>query len=135
MAKQSLQGIAPISWFHNTVRLHYVENTGAFLSLGATLSERARFWILLILPGLALGGMLIFGVMSSQLDLWQLCMLSCIMGGGFSNLLDRALQNGRVADFLNIGIGSLRTGIFNIADVLIMLGCVGLLRFSVKREA
>ena len=29
---------------------------------------------------------------------------------------------GGVTDFLNIGIGSLRTGIFNVADVWIMLG-------------
>ena len=139
VARQSLQGVAPLSWFHNTVRLHYTENTGAFLSLGATFPERARFWILLVLPGFALCGMLIFGVLSSQLGIKQLCMLSFIIGGGFSNLLDRALQDGRVADFLNIGIGSLRTGIFNVADVLIMFGLAGLLLFSgltqyVKRE-
>jgi signal peptidase II len=27
-----------------------------------------------------------------------------------------------VVDFLNVGVGSLRTGIFNFADVAIMLG-------------
>ena len=48
--------------------------------------------------------------------------LSCIFSGGASNLYDRALNNGAVVDFLNIGIGPLRTGIFNIADMAILFG-------------
>lgn len=55
-----------------------------------------------------------------------------IIGGGTSNLLDRLLNNGAVVDFLNVGIGPLRTGIFNVADMTIMLGvAVWLL---IKRE-
>jgi signal peptidase II len=27
-------------------------------------------------------------------------------------------------DFLNVGVGSLRTGIFNVADVAVLLGAV-----------
>ena len=42
------------------------------------------------------------------------------MGSG--NLIDRILHDGTVVDFLNFGIGSLRTGIFNVADVAIMGG-------------
>jgi signal peptidase II len=38
-----------------------------------------------------------------------------------SNWLDR-LASGRVVDFINIGFGPLRTGIFNVADVAIMFG-------------
>lgn len=44
-----------------------------------------------------------------------------ISGGGFSNLMDRVTQGGNVTDFLNIGVGPLRTGIFNCADVALML--------------
>jgi signal peptidase II len=43
------------------------------------------------------------------------------VAGGVSNLVDRALH-GAVVDFLNVGIGPLRTGIFNVADMAIMLG-------------
>ena len=32
--------------------------------------------------------------------------------------------NGLVIDFMNIGIGSIRSGIFNVADVAIMIGCL-----------
>ena len=45
--------------------------------------------------------------------------LALFIGGGVSNWIDRLLH-GRVVDFLNVGIGSLRTGIFNVADVAIM---------------
>jgi len=43
------------------------------------------------------------------------------VAGGLSNLVDR-IAMGRVIDFLNIGIGPFRTGIFNVADVAIMAG-------------
>jgi signal peptidase II len=41
-----------------------------------------------------------------------------------SNLVDRLLYGGRVTDFLNVGIGSLRTGIFNLADMAILAGAL-----------
>ena len=40
---------------------------------------------------------------------------------GNRNLVDRVAIGG-VIDFLNIGVGPLRTGIFNVADVAIMAG-------------
>ena len=44
----------------------------------------------------------------------------CI-GGGLGNLYDR-IVHGSVTDFLHIKFGSLQTGIFNAADVSIMVG-------------
>jgi signal peptidase II len=43
------------------------------------------------------------------------------IANGASNWIDRVLR-GSVVDFLNMGIGSLRTRVFNMADVAIMLG-------------
>jgi signal peptidase II len=43
------------------------------------------------------------------------------VAGGASNLLDR-VAFGSVVDFVNLGVGSVRTGIFNVADMAIMLG-------------
>jgi signal peptidase II len=43
------------------------------------------------------------------------------VGSGVSNLLDRIIH-GAVVDFMNVGIGPLRTGIFNVADMAIVLG-------------
>jgi signal peptidase II len=47
---------------------------------------------------------------------------SLIAGGGVGNLIDRILYAGGVTDFLNLGIGPVRTGVFNVADIAIMLG-------------
>ena len=41
--------------------------------------------------------------------------------GGASNWIDRVMH-GSVIDFMNVGIGPFRTGIFNVADMAIMLG-------------
>ena len=41
--------------------------------------------------------------------------------GDAIHLVDR-LTYGMVIDFMNVGIGPLRTGIFNVADMAIMLG-------------
>jgi signal peptidase II len=47
--------------------------------------------------------------------------LYLILAAGLSNLLDRFIR-GRVIDFLNLGIGTLRTGIFNMADLALFVG-------------
>lgn len=133
-AKRTLQNTAPISLWHDTVRLHYTENAGAFLSAGAFLPDVARFWILLVFPACLLGGLLMFGVLSPGLNSGMTVSLSLFIGGGLGNLLDRWLQHGYVSDFLNIGVATLRTGVFNLADVFILLGVAGFLVFYRKRD-
>jgi signal peptidase II len=44
--------------------------------------------------------------------------------GGLGNIIDRLIYGGYVRDFLNVGVGPVRTGIFNIADVALMAGCL-----------
>ncbi|HVW51202.1 MAG TPA: signal peptidase II [Trinickia sp.] len=107
-------------------------NHGAFLSAGAEMAAATRntvftYGVLAILAGL-LGWLL----RSSKLGRVEVFAITCILGGGLSNLLDRFVDQGRVFDFLNVGIGHVRTGVFNVADVGIMLG-VALLIFSGAR--
>ena len=47
-----------------------------------------------------------------------------LLAGAVGNLIDRIRLDGLVIDFLNLGIGPLRTGIFNVADMAIMAGAV-----------
>ena len=54
--------------------------------------------------------------------------LALYFAGGASNLVDRVMR-GSVIDFLNVGVGPLRTGIFNVADMAILLG-VGIFVFT-----
>lgn len=108
------------SFLGDTVRLEYVENTGAFLSLGADLSPRVKALVLLLGPAMILAYAALAGL-RQPMHLRTAVALSLICAGGASNLVDRAIY-GSVVDFLNLGVGSLRTGIFNIADVAIMCG-------------
>lgn len=127
MAKQTLRHAPPMSYFYDCFRLQYTENQGAFLSLGANWSDHLWFWILVILPGIILCGTLLFILISHKLHPYHILTLSFIIGGGIGNLFDRIVHHRRVIDFMNIGIGPFRTGIFNVADVLIMIGAGGLL--------
>lgn len=98
-----------------------VENTGALLSLGATLSPGAKKVVLLLLPTLMLFALLIFVLIRAELDQQVVIGLCFIVGGGIGNIFDRFLY-GSVTDFLHIDLGLFRTGVFNMADVSVMIG-------------
>ncbi len=115
--------------------LQYTENAGAFLNLGSSLPAQARFWILCVLTGSAVAGMLVFILINRSLRPSFVAGLSLIIGGGFGNLMDRIFNNGAVIDFMNIGVGSLRTGIFNIADVAITTGALTLIFFDSRSSS
>ena len=110
------------SFLQDTVRLTYVENSGAFLSFGETLPAQVRSSIFIVGVGLVSLVALLAAFFARGLGLWQVVALSLIASGGFGNWIDRLLNDGRVTDFLNVGIGSLRTGIFNIADMMLLAG-------------
>ncbi|HXG00922.1 MAG TPA: signal peptidase II [Bacteroidota bacterium] len=129
IARSSLHMSPPRSFFNDLVRLQYAENPGGMMSFGAELPEETRFWFLTVFVGLLLSGILLFTLFARKLTILQTVALTLVVGGGFSNLLDRLHNDGYVIDFLNVGIGSLRTAIFNVADVLILMGTV-LLVFS-----
>ena len=117
------------SYWSDILRIGYAENTGAFLGLGSGMSDSAKFWIFVCAVGLILSSLLIYILRTKTQTAYGLSSLMLIFSGGISNFFDRAVNNGAVIDFLNIGIGSLRTGIFNVADMAIMLG-VFLLLFA-----
>jgi signal peptidase II len=110
----------------DVILLQYSENAGAFLSLGARLPERARFWLLVVVVGVVLIAMLRFVWTSKEMNAIGVMGGSLVIGGGLSNLIDRIWNGGLVSDFMNVGIGHIRTGIFNVADVAIVVG-VGVL--------
>ena len=131
-AKQHLQHGSDYSYAGDTVRLLYAENTGAFLSLGSSLSEPLRQLIFTVLVGVFLLGLIAFLLLSRELTPFSVYCLSLVAAGGLSNLIDRIAYDGRVIDFLNVGIGSLRTGIFNVADMAITFGALFMLLESFR---
>jgi signal peptidase II len=119
-AATQLMGLPRQSYLGDTLRLEYAENPGAFLSLGASLPQWARVALFSVGTGLLL---MLCGALALR-RLWPthaLLAFSLVAAGGVSNLVDR-LAHGKVIDFMNIGVGQVRTGIFNVADVAIMLG-------------
>jgi signal peptidase II len=128
LAKEHLMYREPISYFHNTVRLEYVENTGAALSLGDQLSKPVSFWLLSIMPLIFLTVLFGYAIRNiRKLSQLKLLSLSLIIAGGAGNIIDRILYDRHVTDFMNIGIQNLRTGIFNFADVCVTAGVIGFL--------
>jgi len=110
------------SYLGDTVRLIYIENTGAFLGLGDSLPETMRIAFLQGAVGLIVLGLLWAATLARDMNRWQIIALALLAAGGLGNLIDRVLYDGRVTDFLNVGVGGLRTGIFNIADVVEVIG-------------
>jgi signal peptidase II len=110
------------SFLHDTFRLIYAENPGAFLSLGDALPDYARSAIFIGGAAILCLAALWAALRKRDLGRAEIVALSLIASGGVGNLIDRVANGGRVTDFLNLGIGSLRTGIFNVADMVLMAG-------------
>jgi signal peptidase II len=132
VARSSLGAGSVESFFHDVFRLQLTQNSGGFLSLGASLSDHLRFVCFTAVVSLLVIGLVWSAFFAKGLDRWQTLAAALFAGGGLGNLLDRLIDQGRVTDFLNLGIGPLRTGIFNVADVAICAGAllyvVGFLR-------
>jgi len=108
------------SFLADTFRLDYAENSGAFLGLGADWPSQVRTTLF----GVGNGLLLVALVAVAWRARWSepaLVGVALFVAGGASNLVDR-IAYGMVIDFMNVGIGSVRTGIFNVADTAIMLG-------------
>lgn len=118
IAATTLAGRPGQSYWADLLWLGYTENTGAFLSLGAGLPQTLRSALFIWGTGVLLVGLIVLALRART---WPALGLTLFVAGGLSNWFDRATA-GRVVDFMNVGIGSLRTGVFNVADVAIMAG-------------
>jgi len=132
VAQQNLSSAQPISLLFDIIRIQYMENHGATLGLGANLPENVRFGIFVVLIGLVLCAAFGYLMLSPDLNRGQIVGLALVISGGLGNLLDRLLNHGAAIDFLNLGIGSLRTGVFNLADVVVYAGMVAFVLFSLQ---
>lgn len=130
MAKEHLKDKAPITYLNNTVRLEYIENTGAAMSLGDGLSDTTAFWLLGILPLVSLSGLFIYSIRkSADMRFGKMLSFALIFSGGIGNIIDRLMYQRHVTDFMMLDFGTIRTGIFNFADVCVTAGAIGLLFF------
>jgi signal peptidase II len=132
-ATDAFKGKPTLTYLGDTFRFQYATNDGAFLSLGGNLPPQARFWLLTVGVGALLLAITVHAL-RNPIDATNLSGYALIVSGGFSNWIDRARFGGVVVDFMNMGIGSLRTGVFNVADLAILAGIGVLLIAGWKQD-
>ncbi len=125
IAQNFLSDSGAITFFADIFRFQYIENQGAFLGLGSSLPETFRFYFFAVfMTAVMIIAFYVFLNNKNKFTKFQAVLIVFIFAGGTGNLIDRFFNDGRVIDFMNIGIGRLRTGIFNVADVFILFGAL-----------
>ncbi len=106
-------------------------NEGINFGLFANSSDIMRI-ILIIISILICIGILFWAI--KQRSLFLLFYASAIIGGALGNVIDRVIY-GAVADFLNITCcGLYNPYSFNIADISIFLGVIGIIFFPTEKN-
>ena len=135
---QATKQLARVQLEHRRANLGFVqlilsENPGGFLSLGGRLPDNVRLGIMVVGVCVGLTALLIYLLRAAHLRGVMFFGLALLLAGGVSNLLDRCFRKGLVTDFIYVQIGPLHTGIFNVADMAIVLG-IALVLFSAWRH-
>jgi signal peptidase II len=134
LAREHLKNEGTIHVIHTLFILRYAENDGGFLSLGSDIPQPFKTIVLIIFPVIMVTGLLFYLILNKHLTLLHVLCISTILGGGISNIYDRIAHNGFVTDFLNFGIGNIRTGILNCADISITFGVIFLIIIHIVYE-
>jgi signal peptidase II len=112
------------------VRLTFIHNPGA--AFGIHLGEYSRF-IFLGLSLIALVALAGMYWVTPATDRVRLGAIALICAGAIGNLMDRVRSPEGVVDFLDVGIGTLRWPVFNVADIAVTTGAI-FLALSLWRE-
>lgn len=112
------------------VRLTYIYNPGA--AFGIHLGEHSRI-IFLVLSLVALAALLGMYWFTPVADRVRLTAIALICGGAVGNLIDRIRSESGVVDFIDVGVGTIRWPVFNVADVAVTTGAI-ILALSLWKE-
>jgi signal peptidase II len=108
----------PVTVLGDVVRLTLVHNTGA--AFGLFPGSRLPF---IVVSTLAIGVVLYLFSREAYRGVPQRVLLGCILGGAIGNLVDR-IRLGWVVDFIDVGLGSARWPVFNVADSAVTVGVI-----------
>lgn len=116
----------PIKVIENFITFNYCENRGVAFSLGS-----GNVFFFIILNVLLIGGLIFFYEKNKkEFNKFANFSIIFIIAGGVSNLLDRIFR-GFVVDFIDIS-ELFSFPVFNIADIFIVVGVIGLMFSSIK---
>jgi len=127
VASSRLETGESISVLGDFIRLTLVHNTGA--AFGLFPGSRVPF---IIVSVLAIGVVLYLFLRDTYRSAWNRTLLGCILGGAIGNLVDR-VRLGWVVDFIDVGYGTARWPVFNVADSAVTLGVL-LLAWNLARS-
>ncbi len=113
------------------VRFTYIYNPGA--AFGIHLGPYSRL-IFLVLSVIALVALAAMYWVTPAADRVRLTAIALICGGALGNLADRVRSVHGVVDFVDVGVGTLRWPVFNVADVAVTLGAIFLALSLWKEE-
>jgi signal peptidase II len=102
------------------LRLTYARNSGIAFGLSPGFLSGS---LLLAITLAGSGLILVFLLTQRELGVGKSAIVGLILGGAVGNLIDR-IATGEVVDFLDVGIGSTRWPVFNIADSAVVVGVV-----------
>jgi signal peptidase II len=127
VARTQLDPAGSVTLLGGFAELILRENHGSFLSLGASLPEPVRHLLLTVIVGVTLLGLVIYLARNgSRFSPLFFTALALVWAGGTSNLIDRVARKGAVTDFIYLRLGPLQTGVFNAADVIILIGAIAM---------
>lgn len=123
-AMNSLTFGYPVPVIGDFFRLTYTHNPGA--AFGINIGEHSRvFFLVLSLVALVVLGLIYRSTPAS--DRLRLLAVALVSAGAIGNIIDRLRFEAGVVDFLDVGVGSYRWPIFNVADMAVSIGAVLLL--------
>jgi signal peptidase II len=122
--EHSLEPFQPVSLAGDYFRLTLGYNTGVAFGMFANGGVAP-----LVVTGLVILGLMVWfarALKAGQFPQEAGWPIGLLLGGAIANFADR-LIDGRVTDFLDVGLRTARWPTFNLADSFIMLGITGLL--------
>ncbi len=113
------------------LRYTYIKNPG--MAFGIQIGNKTLFTIFSIIASIII---FIYLLRTRGDKKYVKLSLSLILGGAIGNLTDRILY-GSVVDFIDVGIGTLRWPVFNVADSAVTIGMfilIGIILFEKKQD-
>ena len=122
LARSELSELGSVTLPGGLVELRLAENPLVLKSWGLC-PQSLRLAVFTV--GIGVGLVVLFAYLVGHAKLGWLSFvgLALVLAGGVSNLIDRITRQGFVTDFILVRVGPLHTGIFNLADIMIMM-CV-----------
>ncbi len=117
----------PVPVLGQFLRLTLVHNTGA--AFGLFPGSRLPF---ILISATAIAVVLYLFARDAYKSFLNRVLLGCILGGALGNLIDR-IRWGKVVDFIDVGFGTVRWPVFNVADSAVTLGVI-LLAWNLARS-